>query len=202
MSSVSSINDSLSYLLTQVASSSSATKSSSSSSSTSVSDSSSTTDSTANLSNLSKLVSKLQTMEKTDPAKAKEVLNTISEKLKKSAEDAGSGTAASQMLTQASKDFSDAAESGDLSVLAAHAQGSKGPQGPPPPGGMPPSSSTDSDSDTDSTTSTSSTSSTSSTDTDTANAKTTAALESYLKSQQQGSMQTIEDIIGQAIQGL
>jgi hypothetical protein len=77
-------------------------------------DSSSATDKTS-MSKMAEMMSKLKDLEKTDPAKAKQVLTSIASKLNKAAESA-TGDDATHIKELAGK-FSKAAESGDMSAL-------------------------------------------------------------------------------------
>lgn len=78
-------------------------------------DSSSSQASSTQFSGLADLISKLQSLEKTDPAKAKQVLTDISAKLRSEAQTVGGAQA--QQLNAAADRFQSAANSGDLSTL-------------------------------------------------------------------------------------
>jgi hypothetical protein len=108
------------------------------------------------LSPFARLLTKLQSLQQSDPTRYKELMQKIADRLKSAAATAteqGDSTAADS-LTRLAQDFAAAATSGDLpgiEDLARAMGGPKGPQGPPPPPPPPPPDS-DSDSTTDSTT--------------------------------------------------
>ena len=80
-----------------------------------------------------KLLSKLKELQKSDPAKFKEVMTKISDSLKEKAaatDDAGD----KKVLTEMASKFQSAGETGDLSALAPP-KGGHGKGGPPPAGG-------------------------------------------------------------------
>ena len=80
----------------------------------------------ARLSGLAQAMSKLQTLEKSDPAKAKQVLSDIANKLQAKGKELG-GAEGARLNTLAGK-FQQAAASGDLSALQPAGQAQAGQQ--------------------------------------------------------------------------
>ncbi|HEY3266082.1 MAG TPA: hypothetical protein VGM37_04090 [Armatimonadota bacterium] len=142
-------------------------------------DSASSTSSAADLSKPGQMLAKLKQLQQEDPAKFKEVVSKIADKLSAAAEKAGADTKDGKFLTKLASDFQKAADTGDLSSLepparpandaiaaykslsgsdgsalgkAANGKGPRGAGGPPPGGPPPASSASDDDDDSDTTT--------------------------------------------------
>ncbi|GEM_PF-3059497 len=88
---------------------------------------------TAYLSSSSGTLSTLWSIQQTDPESFKSILNEISSKLLAAAEESSEDSIVSGILSEIAAKFSEAAETGDLSTLAAGGAREAGHRPPPPP---------------------------------------------------------------------
>ncbi len=93
---------------------------------------------TASLSSSSGMLSTLWSIQQTDPESFKSILNEISSKLLAAAEESSEDSIVSGILSEIAAKFSEAAETGDLTTLAAGGPGQTGFRPPPPPPPPPP----------------------------------------------------------------
>jgi hypothetical protein len=151
------------------------------------------------LSKLGELFSKLQDLESSDPAKAKQVLSSIASTL---SEKANSPDNRDPHLQELADKFTQAAQTGDLSALkpkgGGHGHRPEGPPPGPPPDGGADSTSTSATSDATSST-TASTTASSTTDATTAGAASKAA--SYAQNRNHTRVD-LESIISNALSGV